>query len=62
MEIIRASRSERFEGLSSPISIPAFICARARATSASVMSSAARLSSSTVRPTSSTMSSAEVPA
>ena len=46
--ISRASRSARLDGLSSPISSPAFICARARATSSGLMSLAARFISSTV--------------
>ena len=59
---IRASRSARFDGLSSPIKSPAFICARARSISSGRMSSAARLSSSIVISASPANCSAEVPA
>ena len=62
IETSRASRSARLEGLSSPISSPAFICARARATSSSVTSSATRRSSSTVSSASGRASAAPVPA
>ena len=58
----RAARSARLDGLSSPINSPAFSCARARATSASVMSSEDRFSSSSVRRVNSPISSSEVPA
>ena len=45
---MRAIRSVRADGLSSPISIPALSCARARSSSAGVSPSAARRSSSAV--------------